>query len=43
VLAGTPGGSPVAPTLTRNTTVWELSLAQISVSNGFSTIVNLQT
>ena len=39
VLAGTPGGSPVAPTLTQNTTVWELSLAQIAVANGFSTIV----
>ena len=39
VLTGTPAGSPVAPTLTRNTTVWELSLAQIAVANGFSTIV----
>jgi len=39
VLTGTPAGSPVAPTLTRNTTVWELSLARIAVANGFSTIV----
>ena len=39
VLTGAPAGSPVAPTLTRNTTVWELSLAQIAVANGFSTIV----
>jgi len=39
VLTGTPGGSPVAPTLTQNTTVWEISLAQIAVANGFSTII----
>jgi len=39
VLTGTPAGSPVAPTLTQNTTVWELSLAQIAVANGFSTII----
>jgi len=39
VLTGTPAGSPVAPTLTQNTTVWEISLAQIAVANGFSTIV----
>jgi len=39
VLTGTPGGSPVAPTLTQNTTTYEISLAQIAVSNGFSTIV----
>jgi len=39
VLTGTPAGSPVAPTLTQNTTVWEISLAQIAVANGFSTII----
>jgi len=39
VLVGTPGGSPVAPTLTRNTTVYELGIADITLANGFSTIV----
>jgi len=39
VLIGTPGGSPVAPTLTRNTTVYELGIADITLANGFSTIV----
>ncbi len=38
VKQGTPAGSPVAPSLTRNTAHWELSLAKISVANGFSTI-----
>jgi len=39
VLIGTPAGSPVAPTLTRNTTVYELGIADITLANGFSTIV----
>jgi len=39
VLTGTPAGSPMAPVLTQNTTVWEILLAQIAVANGFSTIV----
>jgi len=39
VLIGTPGGSPVAPTLTRNTTVYELGIADITLANGFTTIV----
>jgi len=39
VLVGTPAGSPVAPTLTRNTTVYELGIADITLANGFSTIV----
>ena len=38
VLQGTPSASPVVPTLTRSTATWELSLAQIAVANGFSTI-----
>lgn len=39
VLQGTPASSPVAPSLTRSATVYELSLAQISLANGYSTIV----
>jgi hypothetical protein len=38
-LQGTPAGSPVRPTLTQNTTTWEMPLADIAVANGFSTIV----
>lgn len=39
VLKGTPSSSPTAKTLTRNTSVWELALADITLTNGFSTIV----
>jgi len=35
---GTPASSPVAPTLTRTASAWEISLAKIAVANGFSTI-----
>jgi hypothetical protein len=38
VKQGTPAVSPSAPALTRNETAWELSLAQIAVANGYSTI-----
>lgn len=38
VLQGTPAGSPAAPALTQNTSVWEISLAQIAVANGFATL-----
>jgi len=31
VLAGTPGAVPVAPTLTQTASIWEISLAQVSV------------
>lgn len=31
-LTGTPAGSPVAPTLTQNTSVWEMSLAKVTVA-----------
>lgn len=40
VLEGTPASSPVAPSLTRNETTWELALADISLSNGYSTITS---
>ena len=40
VLQGTPASSPVAPALTQNTTDWELSLAQIALANGYSTITS---
>lgn len=35
---GTPAGSPVAPALVQNTSIWEMPLANIAVANGFSTI-----
>lgn len=38
VLAGTPSGTPVVPAVTRNSAKYELPLAVVSVSNGFSTI-----
>jgi len=40
VIAGTPAGSPVAPALTQDASMWELSLARIILFNGFTTIVN---
>lgn len=40
ILQGTPAVSPVAPDLTRDTGTWELSVAQILLANGFSTILN---
>jgi len=39
VKQGTPASSPTAPALTQNSTTYEISLAQVSVANGFSTIV----
>lgn len=39
VLQGTPAASPVAPTLTRTAETWELSLAQIVVGAGVTSIV----
>jgi hypothetical protein len=38
VLAGTPAGSPSAPSLTQSASTWELSLAQVSVLAGVTTI-----
>lgn len=40
VVQGTPAASPSAPALTRNTTTYEMSLAQILLTNGYSTIVS---
>lgn len=40
VLKGTAAGSPVAPTLTQTDAVYEISLAQIALANGYSTIEN---
>lgn len=37
---GTPAGSPAAPTLTRDGTMWELSIAKVAVANGAASIVN---
>lgn len=40
VKQGTPAASPVAPTLTRDATAWEISLAKITLANGYSTITS---
>ena len=40
VLKGTPGISPEAPALTRNSTIWELALADILITANMSTITN---
>lgn len=39
VLTGTPAVSPVAPALTQNTSMWEISLAAIAVAAGAVSIV----
>ncbi len=39
VKKGTPAPSPVAPALTRTTEIWELSLAQVRVEAGATSIV----
>lgn len=38
VLQGTPAASPVRPTLTQNTTFWEVPLADVAVASGFATL-----
>jgi hypothetical protein len=38
VVTGTPAGSPVAPAVTQNTSIWETSLATIAVANGAVTV-----
>lgn len=40
ILQGTPSATPSAPVLTQNATTYEISLAQVYVSNGFTTILN---
>ena len=40
IVEGTPAGSPVPPTLTDSSTVKYMPLADIAVSNGFSTITD---
>jgi hypothetical protein len=40
VLQGTVAPVPVAPTMTRNATIWEVQIAEIAVTNGFTSIVN---
>lgn len=39
VLPGTPAGSPVAPTPTQNTSLWEEELFTVAVANGAVSIV----
>jgi len=38
VKRGTPAASPVAPSLTRDATAYEISLAKVTAANGFTTI-----
>jgi hypothetical protein len=38
VLTGTPNASPTAPTLTQNTSIWQISLAQVYVGAAVATI-----
>lgn len=40
ILQGTPAATPVPPTLTRNATTYEISIADVDVANGFATIGN---
>ena len=40
VLEGTPAVSPTAPSVTQNSTTWEISLAEIELANGYSTITD---
>lgn len=42
VKQGTPGASPAAPALTRTTTAWELSLASIYLTNGYTVITETE-
>lgn len=39
IKTGTPGASPLPPTLTTDTAIWEISLAQVLVDSAASTIV----
>lgn len=40
VLEGTPASSPTAPSVTQNSTIWEISLAEIELANGYFTITD---
>lgn len=40
VKQGTPAASPARPALTQTASIWEIPLADVAVSNGFSTIVS---
>lgn len=40
VLTGTPGVTPSPPALTRTSTIWEISLAQVEVANGATAILD---
>lgn len=40
ILTGTPGVSPVAPSLTQSTALWEISLATVAVGAGVTTILS---
>lgn len=40
VVAGTPAGSPAAPSLTQNASEWQIPLFKVAVANGFTTITN---
>lgn len=38
IVAGTPAGSPTAPSLTQTTATWEISLAQVAIAAGASAV-----
>lgn len=38
VLTGTPAGSPSAPSLTQSASVWEISLAQVAIAAGATSV-----
>jgi len=40
ILKGTPGASPQPPALTRNDTVWEISLAKVAIAPGASSLTS---
>lgn len=40
VLGGTPSGTPTAPALTQTSSIYEISLAQVAVGAGVTSIVN---
>lgn len=40
VVQGTPNASPVAPSVTQNTSMWETKLADVAVANGAVTITS---
>lgn len=40
VLQGTPAASPVPPTLTQSASIWEIPLADLTLANGYATVLD---